>query len=201
MRKTMAALVLVVLGAAGMAAGSLPHPGDLNNDGSVDIGDLGILAFNWHPGYPILPIEPWDPNGDGYVDVGDLGIIAFNWGWRGDPAGPGCPPPPEAMDDLGVLPQAIYPNDPWPGDANNDGVVNVGDLGIIAFNWGRTSDPPPVWIMGNMNGDHTVDIGDLAVLAFNWNWSGPPAQAQAVPEPITLALVGVGALAILRRRR
>jgi hypothetical protein len=30
---------------------------------------------------------------------------------------------------------------PHPGDANNDGAVNVGDLGVLAGNWGWTGAP------------------------------------------------------------
>ena len=67
----------------------------------------------------------------------------------------------------------IYPETPWPGDANNDGVVNVGDLGIVAANWNNTNGP--VWVMGNFNGDGVVDVGDLGVLAGNWGWTGAPA--------------------------
>jgi hypothetical protein len=61
-----------------LVAGSTQLPGDANNDGSVDVGDLGILAANyggigknWGQG---------DFNGDGAVDVGDLGILAAHYG-------------------------------------------------------------------------------------------------------------------------
>lgn len=48
---------------------------DLNNDGKVDIIDLGILLSNW--GKTTKP--PADLNQDGKVDVIDLGILLSNW--------------------------------------------------------------------------------------------------------------------------
>lgn len=50
--------------------------GDLNNDGKVDITDLGILLSNW--GSTAKPAA--DLNQDGRVDVVDLGILLSNWG-------------------------------------------------------------------------------------------------------------------------
>ena len=50
--------------------------GDLNNDGRVDVIDLGIFLSNW--GSTSRP--PADINQDGHVDVIDLGILLSNWG-------------------------------------------------------------------------------------------------------------------------
>jgi hypothetical protein len=50
--------------------------GDLNQDGKVDVVDLGILLSNW--GSTSKP--PADLNKDGVVDVVDLGILLSNWG-------------------------------------------------------------------------------------------------------------------------
>lgn len=50
------------------------RPEDLNNDGTVDGGDLGILLANWgQPGAT-------DLNGDGTTDGGDLGMLLAAWG-------------------------------------------------------------------------------------------------------------------------
>jgi len=58
---------------------------------------------------------------------------------------------------------------PHPGDVNLDGAVNVGDLGIIAFNWGGTG---KVWTTGDIaNEDGLVNAGDYGVLAANWGWT------------------------------
>jgi len=64
---------------------------------------------------------------------------------------------------------------PHAGDANSDGRVNVGDLGIVACNWGQS---PRTWQQGDFTSDRVVNVGDLAVVAADWGWSGPP------PSPI-----------------
>ena len=48
-------------------------PGDLNGDGAVNGGDLGLLLAAWGgPG--------GDLNGDGVTDGGDLGLLLSYWG-------------------------------------------------------------------------------------------------------------------------
>jgi hypothetical protein len=61
-----------------LVAGSVQLLGDANNDGAVDVGDLGILAANY--GGTGKTWEQGDFNGDGAVDVGDLGILAAHYG-------------------------------------------------------------------------------------------------------------------------
>jgi hypothetical protein len=52
-----------------------------------------------------------------------------------------------------------------PGDANGDGMVDVGDLGILAANYGGTNKS---WAQGDFNGDKLVDVGDLGILAAHY---------------------------------
>lgn len=52
-----------------------------------------------------------------------------------------------------------------PGDANSDGRVDVGDLGILAANYGGTE---KTWAQGDFNSDGRVDVGDLGILAANY---------------------------------
>ena len=52
-----------------------------------------------------------------------------------------------------------------PGDANDDGTVDVGDLGILAANYGQSDKN---WSQGDFNSDGVVDVGDLGILAANY---------------------------------
>ncbi len=87
-----------------------------------------------------------------------------------------------------------------PGDANLDGLVDVGDLGILAGNW-ETTEAVVTWDMGDFNGDGLVDVGDLGILAGRWDQSLPTGSIQPIPEPATLSLLAIGGLAVLRRKR
>jgi len=82
-----------------------------------------------------------------------------------------------------------------PGDANCDGVVDVGDLGILAGNYGMESGA--TWATGDFNNDGAVDVGDLGILAGNYGASA----AASVPEPMTLGLLAMGGLTLLRRSK
>jgi uncharacterized protein (DUF2141 family) len=61
-----------------------------------------------------------------------------------------------------------------PGDANGDGAVDVGDLGILAANYGGSN---KTWAQGDFNGDGMVDVGDLGILAANYGSSGSGFEA------------------------
>jgi hypothetical protein len=54
---------------------------------------------------------------------------------------------------------------PIQGDANLDGAVDVGDLGILAANYGGSGKK---WKLGDFNGDGLVDVGDLGILAAHY---------------------------------
>lgn len=91
-----------------------------------------------------------------------------------------------------------------PGDANGDGYCDVSDLGILAGNYGQTGDR--IWMDGNFSqgSDWDVDVTDLGILAGVYGTQVgvyPTAAAAAVPEPSTLCLLAVGALALVWRRR
>jgi T5SS/PEP-CTERM-associated repeat protein len=79
---------------------------------------------------------------------------------------------------------------PINGDANYDGVVDVGDLGILAANYGRTGERS--WALGDFNMDGFVDVGDLGILAANYGSSA--SIPTAVPEPMTLTLLALASM-------
>lgn len=62
---------------------------------------------------------------------------------------------------------------PVRGDANDDRMVDVGDLGILAANYNHNLKAEgidsPLWrSFGDFNGDGIVDVGDLGILAANY---------------------------------
>ena len=70
------------------------------------------------------------------------------------------------------------------GDANGDGKVSIGDLSILAANWGQTEGMS--WSDGDFNGDGRVSIGDLSVMAARWGQE-IPAPAPQTQETMTAA--------------
>jgi len=84
--------------------------------------------------------------------------------------------------------------------------VNVGDLGILAVNWGRSLADElygASYETGDFDGDDAVNVSDLGVLAMHWGWRGVKTDAGAsVPEPLSaLTIAMAGALLLPGRRR
>ncbi|MEZ6193065.1 MAG: PEP-CTERM sorting domain-containing protein [Phycisphaerales bacterium] len=84
------------------------------------------------------------------------------------------------------------------GDLDGDGFVGITDLNIVLSNWNQNVTPGDP-LVGDPTGDGFVGIDDLNQVLSNWNAGTPPA-ANAVPEPATLALLGLGGLAMIRRK-
>ncbi len=143
-------------------------PGDFNDDGFVDDGDIDVLCDN-------LGDDDFDLDGDADADEDDLIYLIENLVELADGSG-----------RVGTK----------QGDFNLDGVVNATDLAIMKTHFGQSS---MGWADGNANCDDVIDATDLANLKVNFGFIAP--SGGSVPEPITLALLGIGGAFLLRRRK
>jgi hypothetical protein len=145
--------------------------GDFDGDGDVDSDDVDMLCANIG-GDPAT----YDVDGDGDVDEDDMTFHVENY-LEYDSDGDGT------VDGAGT----------FRGDFNTDGTVNGTDLSIMSGSFGGTAG----FASGNANCDATVNGTDLSILSSVF---GNVATA-AIPEPATMSLVALGAIAILRRKR
>ena len=143
------------------------------------------------------PVLLGDVNGDGLVDGADLTVITTNWGLseavrgQGDLNGNGTIDGPDYAEVLSYWAQSV----PLPGDVNGDGWVNGTDLSIVIDNWGQSLGRE----FGDLNENGIIDGSDYAEVLGYWNSPSEP-PSEAIPEPATLGLLFIGALALLRRR-
>jgi hypothetical protein len=84
------------------------------------------------------------------------------------------------------------------GDATCDMIVDVSDLSVMGANYGTSSGM--TWTDADFTGEGAVDVSDLSILGANYgdDYSCPTSS---VPEPATLAMLGIGGLAVIVRRR
>ena len=103
------------------------------------------------------------------------------------------------------------------GDVTMDGKVNLVDYGKVLANLNTSGKQ---WMQGDLNYDGKVNLVDVGLILANFNKSLPtgfpadtgmvpiaplaptvPTGAPEVPEPASLAVLGIGAAALLSRRR
>ena len=143
--------------------------GDFDEDGDVDADDVDTLCANMGG-----DVATYDMNGDLVVDEDDM-VFHVETYLDVDTDGDGV------TDGAGT----------FRGDFNTDGSVNGTDLSIMNGGFGASVG----FAGGNANCDSTVNGTDLSILAGVF---GNVATA-AVPEPLTLGLLSLGAVGLLRR--
>ncbi len=162
----------------------------------------------WHRWMAVIKPEEieisFDLFADGDIDAtrtvaaitSENGFTEVRFGTPGDFSSLGDPDVPGSgaghFDN--ILVEVIEAATAVPGDADGDGDVDAFDLGLWQTQFGQTGEG----LSADFDADGDVDAFDLGIWQINF---GTGLDGAAVPEPASLALIGLGALATLRRRR
>ncbi len=151
--------------------GAPPLPGDFDGDGDVDTDDINDLCANMTGPGNPANDPKYDLDGDGDTDQADMDMM---------------------IHDLVEITGGDGTGTEY-GDFDLDGDIDTTDLTILATNFGVGT----TWSEGNANCDLVIDTTDLAIMATNFGF----VASGAVPEPMTMSLLAVGAVALLRRKK
>ena len=115
-----------------------------------------------------------------------------------------------ALDDLSIWDICLTADQVWAlyaygialsdfllGDANHDGLVSADDYASVQANFGHTGTAGGS-LLGDANHDGLVSADDYASVQANF---GNTSGMSAVPEPATLAFLGIGLTVVLSRRK
>ena len=149
--------------------------GTAGTDDVIDAADIAELARAIRLG---LTDAKYDVDGIGGVDAADLAFLVSDLVDTTIV---------DLGEEFGFLTGTFF------ADFNLDGKVSILDLGTLGDGYNQAGD----WATGDANGDGLVSILDLGVLGDNYNQSIPGA----IPEPATMSLLAIGAVALIRRRR
>ncbi len=155
-----------------LSLGGTPS-GDFSGDGVWDCADINALTAAIAAGSTDLA---FDMNGDGQVSLADVTDPALGWLVVGGANNP------SATGGAAFL----------EGDANLDGVVDVGDFNLWNGSKFTANDS---WCLGDFTADGSVDVSDFNT--WNANKFTSSSDAAAVPEPACAMLLGSALLAFI----
>ena len=154
--------------------------GDFDRDADVDAADIDLLGTKLGTEVLTSPSEErYDVRSDGLIDGGYVGDSDPDY---------------NDSTDWTELIEVIL--DTKEGDFDLDGDVDFDDFGALAANYNKAGG----WADGDSDGDGDTDFDDFGALASNYNWSRG-GGGEPLPEPATLALLGLSSLAVIRRRK